>query len=156
MAKRKGKQPEQLAEAAAGSFEARRESIYRALRLQSPDGPYPHIVALFQSPDQVVVERDGKLTRYDYSVTANGATLTNPVMVEETFSTVEMTAAEAAADTLEIIAEAKGASKPGEAGRWPVRAIRAGLSRNGHYYPPAVLREAGPLVRGRPGARARR
>ena len=105
-------------------------------------------MALFQSPDQVVVERDGSLTRYDYAVSANGATLTNPVLVEETFSTVEMTAAEAAADTLEIIAEAKDASKPGEAGRWPVRAIRSGLSRNGHYYPPAVLREAAPLFEG--------
>ena len=149
MTKRKEKQSAApLTEAAAGSFEARREAVHRVLRSQSPDGPYPHIVALFQSPDQVVVERDGSLTRYDYAVSANGATLTNPVLVEETFSTVEMTAAEAAADTLEIIAEAKDASKPGEAGRWPVRAIRAGLSRNGHYYPPAVLREAAPLFEG--------
>ena len=142
------KQPSPLTEAAAGSFEARREAVHRALRSQSPDGPYPHIVALFQSPDQVVVERDGSLTRYDYAVSANGATLTNPVLVEETFSTVEMTAAEAAADTLEIIAEAKDASKPGEAGRWPVRAIRSGLSRNGAYYPPEVLQEAAPLFAG--------
>ena len=92
----------------------------------------------------MVVERDGKLTRYDYAIDAGGATISNPVMVEETFKTVEITAAEAAADTLEIIAEAKDASKPGANGRWPVRAIRSGLSKNGAYYPGAVLREAAP------------
>ena len=49
--KRKKKQAA-LAEAAAGSFEAQRESIYRALRTQSPDGPHwrgPCSRALLQS-----------------------------------------------------------------------------------------------------------
>ena len=106
---------------------------------------YPHIVALFQDPDHVVVERDAKLTRYDYAVNGGGATLSNSVLVEETFRTIEMTAAEAASDALEIIAEAK---TPGTNGRWPVRAIRSGLSQNGTYYPGAVLREAAPLFEG--------
>ncbi len=139
MARRKaaGGTPARFGEAAAGSFQARTAAILRALRASSPDAPYPHVVALFQDPDHVVVERDGRLTRYDYSLSADGAaSLAGPVLVEETFRTVE-TAAEAAADAGSLI-EAAG-PRPG---RWKVRAIRSGLSANGNFYPAAALREA--------------
>ena len=142
MARRKRK-GQRLSEAAAGSFQARTAAILRALRASSPDAPYPHVVALFQDPDHVVVERDGKLTRYGYALASDGtAALSGPVLVEETFRTVE-TAAEAAADAGSLI-EAAG-PRPG---RWKVRAIRSGLSANGNFYPAAALREAVELFSG--------
>lgn len=145
MTKRNTNEASRLGEAAAGSFEHRREAIRRELsRMFGGDGPWPVVVALFQDPDQVMAEaRDGKLTRHDYALGRDGtAALSNPVLVEETFRVAEMTAAESAADPGRLI---EAGSRPG---RWAVRVIRAGLSGNGNYYPPRVLREAAPLFSG--------
>ncbi len=133
-----------LREAAAGSFEARREAIWRAAKAMAAgvDGAAPMVVALFD--DTVVMEAGGKLTQYDYTVAANGAALTNAQPVEETFRIVEETAREAAA----LVESLPAAGAGGEGGRWLIRAIRAGLSGNGIYYPDSVLREAAPKFSG--------
>ncbi len=131
-----------VAEAAAGSFEQRRDAVHKTLRAEDGDGPnWRWICALFQDPDQVVVSDGSVLTRYDYRLRDDGgADLTNPVRVEETFREVPM--AEAAIPG--GIVEAEGDRR----GRWAVRVIRGGLSRNGNFYTADALEGAAPLVEG--------
>ena len=133
--------PPELREAAAGSHEATRRAIERALGAMGVDG---HPVAVFDTSVVIGTWHSDAFTRYDYTMGADGTvTLTNPAPVVETF---------AAAATSGDITEAVAGLAPdasGEPGRlWRVRAIEAGTSANGIDYPPAVLREAVGLFEG--------
>ena len=66
--RREGAVTGRVAEAAAGSFESRRDAINKTIRGMCREDEYRYIVALFQSPDQVVVSDGSALTRYDYAL----------------------------------------------------------------------------------------
>ncbi len=134
------------AEAAAGSYEARRLAVRAALdAMRTDDEGYPTIVAMFDR--QVVVGRGAALTRYDYEIGADGtAVLSAPARVEETFRVAPDAAF--AAHEAAAVAVAGGTPPPRGGELWRVRAIRAGASLNGTWYPAAVLREAAPRFDG--------
>ena len=123
--------PARMREAAEGSAEEKHQLIHFALRETHPDC-YAHIAALFD--DYVVVALPkNKLMRYDYSLSMDGATLTNPKRVVETFRAVD----EAMVEACGAIVEASEGD-----GRWLIRVIESGLSKNGNLYTQDVLREA--------------
>ena len=132
--------PLALREATRGSDTWRRELIGRALRAMDDgnDGYRWNVHEVFDT--YVIVSTwDGEhFRRYDYTISADGATLTSPEKVEMTFTPV---------DAESMIAEsAIGAETAG--GRWAVRIIRSGVSANNVLYPPAVLAEAAPAFDG--------
>ena len=128
------------APAAAAAFERRHDAVRRALDTMPADGesPLAHVVALFDG--RAVIERGGALTQYDCAESAGAATLSDPEPFESAFRTVDGTVRESASL---VAGEAEG-----RRGRWLIRAIRAGLSANGNFYPEAVLRDAAPLFDG--------
>ena len=128
------------APAAAAAFERRHDAVRRALDTMPADGESPpaHVVALFDGG--AVIERGGALTQYDCAESAGAATLSGPEPFESAFRTVDGTVRESASL---VAGEAEG-----RRGRWLIRAIRAGLSANGNFYPEAVLRDAAPLFDG--------
>ena len=100
------------------------------------------IEALF--PDRVIVYRDGRYWAYDYTIGEdNSVALTAAGEVLESFTPVGAGAA-AAMQEATIFLESKDA----EGKVWDAVLIRAGTSKNGTYYPDAVLREAAPLFEG--------
>ena len=120
-----------MREAAEGSYEDKARKICRALRAMHPD-MYPHIAALFD--DRVVAWIDyDKLIQYDYTISLDGAQLSNAKRVVETFRDVDEPMVEACGAIVEA-AEGEG--------RYVVRVIRSGLSHNGNLYLPSVLRES--------------
>lgn len=128
-----------LREAAAGSFQHIMRLIEvqlrDALKLSGEKDVWPHVIALFA--DTVVVNRKGKLIRYNYAVNGDTAvTLSDPVEVIEDFRPVNTAMREAVQGIFLEAADEKTGTK------WRIRVIRAGLSGNGVFYPDAVLREA--------------
>lgn len=89
-------------------------------------------------PERVVVNHQGRYWQHAWSIdAANQVQLGEPVEVVEQYVPVRMREAETFVESLD------------EAGmQWDVIVIRAGLSKNGVYYPDAVLREAVPLFEG--------
>lgn len=126
--------------AAAAAFERRHDAVRRALDAMPADGGSPpaHVVALFDG--RAVIERGGALTQYDCAESAGAAALSDPAPFEGAFRTVAGTVRESASL---VAGEAES-----RRGRWLIRAIRAGLSANGNFYPEAVLRDAAPLFDG--------
>lgn len=144
---RKGISAVRLLEADESDMIALRDLIQAALRklfqIGGDDDPWPYVVALYS--DNVIVERDGKLQKYAYSVTGTDVAFGTPTEVVREF----VPAGEpkpAPAGTPSVLIEAVGVA--GDQNAYRVRVIRAGSSTNGNYYPDAVLREAAPLFNG--------
>lgn len=95
-------------------------------------------------PDRVVIDFNGKKIQYTYSIDANNTvTFGEGVQVIEEF--VLLNAKEAAPVQQGVFIEAAG--EP-DSGKWLIKVVQAGLSRNGVYYPDVVLREAAALFNG--------
>lgn len=143
-----------LAEAAEADMMALRDLIQGGLKklfeLAGDEDPWPWVVALY--PDSVVVDRDGKLWRYPYTVAGTDVSFGTPVEVVRTFVPADTDRPDPAAApaspaaTGAALIEAVGEDE--QPSRFRVRVVRAGLSRNGNFYPDAVLREAAPLFEG--------
>jgi hypothetical protein len=117
-----------------------RGALRQAFKLAGDEDPWPYVRALFDG--SVVVERDGKLWRYPYTVDGTAVTLGAPTEVVLRYVPASEQMREAAVD--DAFLEAAGAT----GSRWLIRVIRAGLSGNRNLYPDAVLREAVPLFAG--------
>jgi hypothetical protein len=132
-----------LIEAASGEFGQIVNLVRAALAAKmgyAPDGAWQvNMEAVFA--DRVIVCRDGRYWAYDYTIGAdNQVTLADPVEVVENYVPVALREALASATFLEA-RDAAGSV-------WDAVLIRAGVSKNGTDYPPAVLREAAPLFDG--------
>lgn len=132
-----------LKEAATGEYRQVIELVQAALAKKlgiDPGHEYLCIEAIFA--DRVVLRREGRFWSYGYTLTEdNQVMLADAQEVVETYLPVRM-AESAGADFLEAKDE-KGLV-------WEATLIRAGLSKNGTFYPDAVLREAAALFDGRP------
>lgn len=130
-------------------------ALKRLFALDGQEDVWPWVQALFE--DHLVVERDGKLLRYPYTVDGTDVTFGEPEEVVTNFEPVDEvqggdgstaeggqpddTPKEEAVFT-EAYAQGRGAKA------FDVRMVQSGLSKNGNYYPDAVLREAAPLAEG--------
>jgi hypothetical protein len=105
--------------------------------------------------DRVIVCKDGRYWQFGYTIDAgNNVQLEAPVEVIEQFLPVKLKEAiererkilvadgAIGADAVFLEALAKDGSK------WEAVLVRAGASKNGTFYPDAVLREAAPLFEG--------
>lgn len=112
------------------------------LKLAGEDDPWPYVVALYDNT--VVVDIDGKLLSYGYTVSGQDVAFGEPVEVERKFTPVgdmpPATEPDASATLVEAVA--------GASNTYLVRVIRAGLSKNKNFYSDAVLREAAPMFEG--------
>jgi len=138
---------EAIREAFAGDYvqlgELLRGKLKALFKLEGDADPWPYVKALFD--DGVVVERNGKLLRYPYTVDGVEVAFGAPIEVLVSYTDVKATVREAAGAESGAFLEAaedKGASA------FRIRVIRAGASGNGNYYPDAALREAVPLFDG--------
>ncbi len=142
----KGLSGVRLREADETDMIALRDLIQGALRklfqIGGEDDPWPWVVALY--PDSVVVERDGKLQKYPYTVAGTDVTFGAPAEVVREFVAAGE-AKPAPAGATAVLIEAVGEA---DQNAYRVRVIRAGASTNGNFYPDAVLREAAPLFNG--------
>lgn len=127
-----------MREARATDYGQISELVHRALKEKLGEtyvgaGWYPRSV----SAEKVVISREGRYWAYPYTLgEENNVTLGEPEEVVEQFAPVAMREA--------AFLEAKDA----EGTVWEATLIRAGASKNGWYYPDAVLREAVPLFEG--------
>lgn len=124
-------------------------ALKRLFALDGQDDVWPWVQALF--PDHLVVERDGLLLKYPYTVEGTDVTFGEPEEVVNTFAPVDGGQGEGGppedgpkedATFTEAHAQGRGAKA------FDVRMVQSGLSKNGNYYPDAVLREAAPLAEG--------
>lgn len=121
-------------------------ALKRLFALDGQEDVWPWVQALF--PDHLVVERDGKLLKYPYTVEGTDVTFGEPEEVVNTFAPVDGEGGQPEEGPKEE-ATFTEAHKQGRGARaFDVRIVQAGLSRNGNYYPDAVLREAAPLAEG--------
>lgn len=124
-----------------------REQLEKKLGL-GEDG-YLYTRALFG--DFVVVEHDGKLMKYGYTLDDDGeVTFSLGEEVVQTFAPAgseEATMAEAV-KPFDIEGNLFLEATDADGGVFEVRIIRAGLSGNRTFYPDAVLREAAPMFSG--------
>jgi len=120
--------------------------IREVLKLSGDADPWPYVVALY--PDNVVVEIDGKLMSYGYTISGQDVALGNPVEVTREFRPIGETPPPAAPDTSATLAATVVEAVDGSEGTYLVRVIRAGLSGNRNFYSDAVLREAVSLFEG--------
>jgi hypothetical protein len=121
-----------------GLVEAAAQRWWRE-KLGKPSDSYIdcYIESIF--PDTVVVRHQGRYWQHSWSLNAdNQVQLSEPVEVVEQYMPVRM---REAAETFVEALDAAGKE-------WDVVVIRAGLSKNGVYYPDAVLREAAALFEG--------
>lgn len=141
-----------LREAFAGDYmalaELLRGKLKQLFKLEGDQDPWPYVRALFE--DSLVVERNGKLLRYPYTVDGVDVTFGEPSEVVVTYADAKPKAMkEAVARVLFGGAADSGvfleAKDEADATVFRIRVIRAGLSGNARYYPDAVLREAVPL-----------
>lgn len=126
-------------------------ALKRLFALDGQDDVWPWVQALF--PDHLVVERDGKLLRYPYTVEGTDVTFGEPEEVVNTFATVDGGTPDGGqpdgGEAPKEDATFTEAQKQGRGAKaFEVCIVRAGLSRNGNYYPDSVLREAAPLAEG--------
>lgn len=128
------------------SLEQKREKVYAALRARSRDSlfaPYCNIVATFD--DSVIVERESKLFRLPYEISAKGdVTLGKDEPCEISYTKV----GEAVGDGFLVgpVGGAEGAEPDGSA--WHVVVIEAGMSQNRRRYKAPVLEAAVPKYEG--------
>lgn len=145
-----------LREAATTELQQVIELIRGAVRQHAAlrEGEWVNIVAVY--PDRAVVQREGRLYAYPWSLNdANAITLGPPTEVVLDHKPVDaalreghQTAGARRADPATAVfieAVAGDASAPP---RYLVRVIQAGTSLNGVHYPATVLREAAPLFDG--------
>tara|TARA_R110000868_G_scaffold225568_2_gene477807 strand:- start:19402 stop:21672 length:2271 start_codon:yes stop_codon:yes gene_type:complete len=129
-----------LREASEPDMLAIRDLIVGALRtllkLGGEDDPWPYVLALYDST--VVIDLDGKLLSYGYTVAGQDVAFGEPVEVAREFTPVADTSAPAAPDAPVALVEAVS----GSTNTYLVRVIRAGLSKNKNFYPDTALREA--------------
>lgn len=131
-----------LREAAAGEFREIAALLHGAIRahLGRPPEQYVPVEAMYA--DRIVVshpDERGRLLAYPYTLSDdNRVTFGTPVEVVTDHKPVAMREA-----TPGAFIEAEG-----DAPRFRIRVIRAGLSKNRNMYPAAVLREAVPLFEG--------
>lgn len=113
--------------------------------LQVGNEHYVCIRAIY--PDRVIIERDGKHTEFAYAI-GEGDVVTIGDSRTVRFEPVPVATPPAPAEpsTTATLIEARPIE--GQANRYLVRVIRAGVSGNNVDYPPAVLREAVPLFNG--------
>lgn len=110
-----------------------------ATKTAAPYSAWFDIEALF--PDRVIVAKDGRYWQFGYAIdAANQVKLEEPVEVIEQFTPVAMR------ESLDAGAWFVEASADGKV--WDVVIVRAGASKNGVFYPDAVLREAVSLFEG--------
>lgn len=146
---------EAIREAFAGDYmqlgDLLRGKLRALFKLEGDADPYPYLRAVFE--DSLVVERNGKLLRYPYTVDGVEVTFGQPEEVLVTYAPIKAAAVREAAgrhvfsptgDTGAFLeaTEDKGATA------FRIRVIRAGASGNANYYPDAALREAVPLFDG--------
>jgi hypothetical protein len=120
--------------------------IREVLKLSGDDDPWPYVVALYA--ENVVVEIDGKLMSYGYTISGQDVALGNPVEVTREFRPIGDTPPPAAPDTAATLAATVVEAVDGSEGSYLVRVIRAGMSGNRNFYSDAVLREAVALFEG--------
>lgn len=120
--------------------------IREVLKLSGDDDPWPYVVALYA--DNVVVEIDGKLMSYGYTISGQDVALGNPVEVTREFRPLGETPPPAVPDTAATLAATVVEAVDGSEGTYLVRVIRAGMSGNRNFYSDAVLREAVSLFEG--------
>jgi hypothetical protein len=144
-----GLQGEALREAAAGDFRDIHRLVYDALKLHmgKRDQDYIDIVAMFA--DQVVVRVGSRLFSHAYTLNdKNEVELGDATEVVKQFALVggndQIREALPTAEFIEAAADAV------EGKVWKVCVIESGLSGNGFFYPPALLREAAPMFEGVP------
>jgi hypothetical protein len=124
-------------------------ALRRLFALEGQDDVWPWVQALF--PDRLVVERDGRLLSYPYTVDGTDVTFGEPEEVVNAYEPVDcdQEQGDPPSKTPGGDATFTEAAKQGRGARaFEVRIVRAGLSYNGNYYPDAVLREAAPLAEG--------
>lgn len=126
-------------------------ALKRLFALDGQDDVWPWVQALF--PDHLVVERDGKLLRYPYTVEGTDVTFGEPEEVVTAFEPVDggeggSPQPEGGEPPKEDATFAEAHRQGRGARAFEVCIVRAGLSLNGNYYPDAVLREAAPLAEG--------
>lgn len=137
-----------IREAFAGDYiqlgETLRAALVKLFKLSDPNADaWVGVRALFD--DNLVIERNGKLLRYPYTVDGLEVSFGEPVPVLASYidaKAAPVPAREAQAAFLEAATAESGAC------RFRIRVIRAGASGNANYYPDAVLREAVPLFEG--------
>lgn len=131
-----------LREAASTEYGQLMRFVSDAVNALSRD-QYVQIVALYA--DRVVVTREARFYAIPYTVAAdNTVALGTEAEVLQAFSPVSMV--EASRDSF---VEAVASAIEADAGTlWDVVVIRSGVSKNGWFYPDAVLREAAPLFDG--------
>lgn len=137
-----------IREAFAGDYiqlgETLRSALVKLFKLSDPNADaWVGVRALFD--DSLVIERNGQLLRYPYTVDGLDVSFGTPVPVLASYvdaKAAPAAAREAQASFLEAASGENGAT------RFRIRVIRAGASGNANYYPDAVLREAVPLFEG--------
>lgn len=123
-----------LREAAAGEYRSIMRLVEDAVRKAvAPSKPDYYISITSIYPDRAIVEQDGRLYAYPYTLGEdNQVSVGQPTEVIIDHKPVSLREAKG------VFLEAKD-----EAGlRWRIRVIKAGQSGNNNYYPDAVLREA--------------
>jgi len=144
-----------LVEAVETDLIALRDLVQGALRellkLSGDTDPWPYAIALYA--DSVIVECEGKLSRYPYTIAGTAVQFGQPTEVVRAYlpaaDAVPPTpiAAAPASAANAVLIEAVG-DEGARSNSYRVRVIRAGRSLNGNYYPDALLREAAPLFEG--------
>lgn len=131
-----------LREAASTEYGQLMRLVSDAVNAAAP-GEWVPVMAIYA--DRVIVQRKARFYSRPYTVADdNTVTLGAESEVLLAFAPVSLT--EAATDAF---VEAVAAADQAEAGtQWDVVVIRAGTSKNGWFYPDAVLREAAPLFDG--------
>lgn len=138
-----------LREAAATEFGQVTDLLRAALQRNYGLGENDWICVEAVYPDRVVVQRNGRLYQFTYTISDdNQVALGAAVEVVETLVPAGARVAEAAAGSSGVFIEAIAAADASAPPRYLVRVIRAGTSLNGVDYPAAVLREAVPLFNG--------
>lgn len=126
-------------------------ALKRLFALDGQEDVWPWVQALFE--DHLVVDRDGKLLKYPYTVEGTDVTFGEPEEVVTTFESVDGGQGDGGQSEGDVPPKEDAtfteAEKQGRGARaFDVRIVQAGLSRNGNYYPDAVLREAASLAEG--------
>lgn len=132
-----------MREATDSDLLALRDIIQGSLRdlfkLTDDGDPWPWVIGLYV--DRVIVELDGKLWSYPYTVEGTTVAFGPRAEVIREYVPVAPPSPQPAA-LIEALDSADGPP------RFTVRIVRAGLSANGNFYPDAVLRESLSLFEG--------
>lgn len=132
-----------LREAAVTEFKAIIDLVRGALaRMLYPATPDAWVCIEAIYPDRVIVEANGKYLQYPYTIDAsNNVSFGQVLEVQEQY--VPVTGMKEAAPVQQgVFIEAAG--EP-DSGKWLIRIVEAGLSKNNVFYTPELLRECAAL-----------